>query len=133
GLAKEPARRTISAKGLIVAPGFIDVHTHSDGWLLKIPFFKPKLSQGFTTEVLASDGISYAPVTDDNYRDWFLYLRSLNGLQQEDYRGWHSMAEYLSHFDRRNAQNVAMEIPYANLRTMFAGWRRGPLDDIQLK
>ena len=75
-------RRAIDARGLVVAPGFIDVHTHADGWLLKTPNLAPKTSQGFTTEVLMSDGISYAPVTPENYRDWFLYLRSLNGLRR---------------------------------------------------
>jgi N-acyl-D-amino-acid deacylase len=127
------ARKTIDARGLVVAPGFVDVHAHSDGWLLKIPHLVPKTSQGFTTEVLMSDGISYAPVTPENYRDWFMYLRGLNGLQQEDYRGWRTIADYLALLDGRTAQNVAAEIPYANVRVLAAGWRRGPLDDSQIK
>ncbi|MBI3839045.1 MAG: D-aminoacylase [Planctomycetia bacterium] len=131
--ADTPARATIDAGGLIVAPGFIDVHNHSDGWLLKIPHLLPKTSQGFTTEILMSDGISYAPVTRENYRDWFLYLRSLNGLEQEDYRGWRTIADYLALLDGHTAQNVAAEIPYANVRVLAAGWRRGPLDDVQIK
>jgi N-acyl-D-amino-acid deacylase len=131
--ADTPAHATINAHNQIVAPGFIDVHTHSDGWLLKIPHLLPKTSQGFTTEILMSDGISYAPVTPENYRDWFLYLRSLDGLQQEDYRGWRTIADYLALLDRHTAQNVAAEIPYANLRVLAAGWRRGPLDDVQIK
>ncbi|MEX2115212.1 MAG: amidohydrolase family protein, partial [Pirellulales bacterium] len=45
-LAGQPARRTIDAQGLVVAPGFIDVHNHSDGWLLKRANFVPKTSQG---------------------------------------------------------------------------------------
>src|ERR1700760_870979 len=57
------AKATIDAVGLIIAPGFIDVHNHSDGWLLKTPNFASKTLQGFTTEVLMSDGISYAPTT----------------------------------------------------------------------
>jgi N-acyl-D-amino-acid deacylase len=99
------ARRTIDARALAVAPGFIDVHNHSDGWLLKTPQLVPKTSQGFTTEVLASDGISYAPVTPENYRDWFVYLRALNGLHVEDYQGWRTIADYLALVDRRTAQN----------------------------
>ncbi len=127
------ARRAIDARGLVVAPGFVDVHNHSDGWLLKTPHLLPKTSQGFTTEVLASDGISYAPVTRENYREWIAYLRALDALEEEDYQGWHSMSEYMALVDRRNVQNAIMLIPYANVRVLAAGWRRGPLDDSQMK
>ena len=86
----------IDATGLVVAPGFIDTHNHSDGWLLKIPHLVSKTSQGFTTEVLASDGISYAPVEPGQAGEWLHYLRSLDGLQLADYRGWRSIADYMA-------------------------------------
>jgi N-acyl-D-amino-acid deacylase len=127
------AKQVLDAAHHVVAPGFIDVHNHSEGWLLKTPHFVPKLSQGFTTEILMSDGISYAPVTDQNWQEWFLYLRSLNGLLPEDYSGWHTIADYLARLDGRTAQNVAALIPYANLRVIAAGWRRDILDDTQIR
>jgi len=127
------ARRVIDARGLVVAPGFVDVHTHSDGWLLKTPQLVAKTSQGITTEVLASDGISYAPVSPENYRDWFVYLRALNGLQQQDYEGWRTLADYLALIEGRTVQNVIGLVPYANVRVLAAGWGRGPLDDTQIK
>src|SRR5687768_10048295 len=126
-------RRTIDARGKIVAPGFIDVHNHSDGWLLKHANFWPKTSQGFTTEVLMADGISYAPVDERTWRQWFYYLRSLNGLRLEDYRGWRSIADYMQLLDGGTAQNVATHIPYANVRTLSCGFGRNPPDDYQMR
>jgi N-acyl-D-amino-acid deacylase len=131
-LSEVVAPHAIDARGRIVAPGFIDVHTHADGWLLTTPNLLPKTSQGFTTEILMSDGISYAPVSPQNWREWFHYLRALNGLVPEDYEGWRSIADYLALLDRRTAQNVISEIPYANLRVLAADWKRGPLDDTQI-
>jgi N-acyl-D-amino-acid deacylase len=52
----------IEANGLIVAPGFIDVHTHDDRLLLSAPDMAPKVSQGVTTVVVGNCGISLAPL-----------------------------------------------------------------------
>lgn len=125
------ARRRIDVQGKIVAPGFIDVHNHSDGWLLKTPNFSSKTLQGFTTELLMVDGISYAPVDAQTWREWFYYLRSLDGLRLDDYDGWGSIAEYLGRLEGRTAQNVAAHIPYANVRTMSCGFGRAAVDDFQ--
>ncbi len=62
-LADQPARQRVSAKGRIVAPGFIDVHTHDDCLLLHAPQgAHPKLSQGVTTVITGNCGISLAPL-----------------------------------------------------------------------
>ena len=62
-LADQPAKKRVSAKGRIVAPGFIDVHTHDDCLLLREPHgAHPKLSQGVTTVVTGNCGISLAPL-----------------------------------------------------------------------
>lgn len=121
------ARQTLDVAGLVVAPGFIDVHNHSEGWLLRQPAFAPKLCQGFTSEILMSDGISYAPLTPELAPDWFHYLRALNGLTLADYRGWQTLGDYLARLDRRTAQNAAVLIPYANVRVLAGGWGRQPL------
>jgi N-acyl-D-amino-acid deacylase len=126
-------RQTLNAKGKIVAPGFIDVHTHSDGWLLKLPHLLSKTSQGFTTEVIMADGISYAPVTPHTVHDWIYYLRSLNALCFEEYQGWQSLADYMALLDRRNVQNSITHIPYANLRVMAGGFGGHVPDDYQMR
>ncbi|HUQ67937.1 MAG TPA: hypothetical protein VM165_00350 [Planctomycetaceae bacterium] len=120
------ARTQLNAAGRIVAPGFIDVHNHCDGWLLREPIFVPKLRQGFTTELLVSDGIGYAPVDAVTAPQWFFYLRCLNALRLDEYRGWESLAEYHQRMDRRTASNTLVQVPYANVRTLLCGFGRGP-------
>jgi N-acyl-D-amino-acid deacylase len=56
--------RRIEASGRIVAPGFIDSHTHDDGYLLVEPDMTPKISQGVTSVVIGNCGISLAPIFD---------------------------------------------------------------------
>ncbi len=123
----------IDATNQIIAPGFVDVHNHTDGWILKHSHFTAKTLQGFTTEVLAADGISYAPVNEHTVRQWFFYLQALNALQQEEYRGWYSLHEFMSSMDGRNVQNAMTHIPYANIRSMYCGWGRGDVDDFQMQ
>ncbi len=61
-LAGQPAREVRDGRGLALAPGFIDVHTHDDTMVIRRPEQLPKLSQGVTTVVVGNCGISAAPV-----------------------------------------------------------------------
>ncbi|MFT5195703.1 MAG: N-acyl-D-amino-acid deacylase, partial [Candidatus Promineifilaceae bacterium] len=131
-LADSSSAVVIDAAGKIVSPGFIDVHTHTDGWYLKKPNFFSKTGQGFTSEVIMADGISYAPVNKHTAYEWIYYLRGLNGLQFEDYTGWESIADYMALLDRKTAQNTIPHIPYANVRTLACGFGRQGPDDVQM-
>jgi N-acyl-D-amino-acid deacylase len=62
GCQRPKARRELDAEGLVLAPGFIDMHAHSDLALLRDPDHSAKAAQGVTLEVLGQDGLSYAPV-----------------------------------------------------------------------
>ena len=55
------AARTIDATGLVVCPGFIDLHSHAGLTILGEPHHDPKVRQGVTTELIGIDGISHAP------------------------------------------------------------------------
>jgi N-acyl-D-amino-acid deacylase len=132
-LSRSSAVLAIDAAGKAVAPGFVDVHNHSDAWLLKIPHLLPKTRQGFTTEVIMADGISYAPVDDTTSAEWIFYMRSLNGLLFEEYKGWRSVADYMDRLDGRCVQNATTHIPYANLRAKICGFGRLAPDDFQMR
>ena len=60
-LGAAQAARVIDAQQMIVCPGFIDTHTHSDLMVLVDPALEPKVRQGITTDLLNQDGISVAP------------------------------------------------------------------------
>lgn len=132
-LTTTEAQTVIEAEGCVIAPGFVDVHNHSDGWLLREPLQAAKLLQGFTSEVLMLDGIGYAPVNEATWRDWFFYLRSLDGLRMDEYEGWTSAESFMQRLDRRSGQNVLMHVPYANVRSLVAGFGSQPLDDFQMR
>ena len=121
----------IDAAGRVIAPGFIDVHTHSDAILLTQPHLLSKTTQGFTTEFLMLDGISYAPVSAQTVHAWIQYLRALNGLRFEQYTGWESIADYMRLLDGKTAQNVATFVPYANVRTLALGFGERQANDYQ--
>ncbi|MSR81418.1 MAG: D-aminoacylase [Candidatus Latescibacteria bacterium] len=131
-LHQEEARQRIDAAGKIVAPGFVDVHNHSDAWLLKIPHLLPKTTQGFTSEVIMADGISYAPVDRHSAPDWIFYMRALNALLYEEYSGWQSLGEYMARLDGRCVQNAITHLPYANVRVLAYGYGRAAPDDFQM-
>lgn len=91
-LAETEAQVTIDAAGHMIAPGVVDVHNHADAWLLKTPHLISKTSQGFTTEFIMADSISYASVNGQivvplrsNNRDLF-DSTSQNGLSLEQCR-----------------------------------------------
>lgn len=128
-----PAAKTIDATGLIVTPGFIDVHNHSDGWLIRERNFAPKTTQGFTTEVLQADGIGYGPINQQTVREWLFYLRSLDGLRLQDWTGWETFEEFMKALDGSSAQNAASHLPYANIRSMACGFGRAFVDDFQMR
>jgi N-acyl-D-amino-acid deacylase len=124
------ARRTIDAQGMVVCPGFIDMHTHSDLMPLVDPKCTAKTVQGVTTEVIGQDGLSYAPLTDETLAFFRTTLRGLNGDPNGLDWDWRSTAEYLQRFDRRVAVNVAMLAPHGNVRAAVVGLEdRAPTRD----
>nr|WP_246312088.1 D-aminoacylase [Aquabacterium terrae] len=97
-------------RGRVVAPGFIDVHTHDDAIVLQQPAMTPKLSQGITTVIAGNCGISLLPWLSDDPPP------PLNLLGRDSFRHA-SVASYREAFDAaRPAVNVALLIGHTTLR-----------------
>ena len=115
------AGQVIDATGMVVCPGFIDMHSHSEMSLLSNPDHEPKLRQGVTTEVIGVDGLSYAPITPTKLEPILTYLSAVNGKPPEGVQ-WGSVAEFLSLFDGRSSANVAYFVPHMAVRVEAMGW-----------
>jgi len=124
-LTEEPAGRTIDANGLTVAPGFIDMHSHSDWRLWANRRAESKIRQGVTTEVVGNCGFSPAPVSDEfrgAMKSFALYLPP--GMDFE----WRSFGQYLRGYREGGvALNVAHLVGHGTLRLAAMGFaRRAP-------
>jgi N-acyl-D-amino-acid deacylase len=112
--------RTIDAQGLVVAPGFIDIHTHSDFALLRNRKAESAVRQGITTSLLGACGRSCAPVSENNKE--FL-LKDIIGYDSKVPVTWDSFAEYLRELERRGvAQNVGALVGHNAVRIAIMGY-----------
>ncbi len=124
-LAKLDARRRIDATGLTVTPGWIDTHAHSDGALLKDPQHANGLRQGITTEVLDQDGLSYSPLSPDDYKMYRRYLGGLLGDPPEDL-DMSTIAAFRENY-RGIGPNTVCLVPHGALRINVLGFQDAPL------
>ena len=131
-LARAETRRVIDATGMIVSPGFIDTHTHSEGPLLLDPQHANGLRQGITTEILGLDGMSYAPLSSENYRIYRHWLGGLLGDPSEDL-DMSSVAAFRANYHKKVAINTAYLVPNGTIRLEVLGFHDVPLlgDDLE--
>jgi N-acyl-D-amino-acid deacylase len=111
------AGRRIDATGLVVAPGFIDLHSHSGLMILADPLHEPKVRQGVTTEVIGVDGLSYAPIPDPDDLEALVHMNAgLDGRPDIAY-DWGSVESYLDRLDAlRPSVNLAFLVGNSPLR-----------------
>src|SRR6267378_4363173 len=112
-----PARRVIDARGQVVAPGFIDIHTHSDFTLPLNPRAESKIRQGVTLEVVGNCGFSVAPALPGRAAMLREYLASSAPWLPF---GETSFADYVAAFPP-TALNVILQVGHNTLRLMTAG------------
>jgi N-acyl-D-amino-acid deacylase len=127
-LADRDAALRIDGRGLTIAPGFIDVHSHTDELWLVDPRCEGKIMQGVTTEIGGNCGSSVAPL-DGLALD---YRRSDLAPYALDVT-WRTVDEFLSEVERnRTALNVATLVGLGTVRRCVRGDGEGRLDDVEL-
>jgi N-acyl-D-amino-acid deacylase len=127
------ARRRIDATGMVVAPGFIDLHSHSGLLIFSAPEHEPKVRQGVTTEVIGVDGISYAPFDDPEALAALVVMNAgLDGRPEIDF-DWSTVESYLDRLDAmRPSVNLAFLVGNTALRIAAVGWDEVPATDAQV-
>jgi N-acyl-D-amino-acid deacylase len=124
------ARLVIDGAGLIVAPGFIDLHTHSDYTLLVNPLAESKVRQGVTTEVIGNCGTSPAPLGEDGYP----IVRARMAQQYQLDVTWRSFGEYLERLAEAGvAVNVVPLVGHGAVRSAVMAYAQRPPSAAELE
>lgn len=121
----------IDADGLVLAPGFIDMHSHSDLAILSDKDHVARLSQGCTLEVLGQDGLSYAPADESTMEILWDRLAAWNG-RPDLVPDWRSVGEYLDRIDAGSPVNAGYLVPHGTLRMVAMGWADRPPSPAEL-
>ncbi len=121
-------KEIINAEGMMLTPGFIDIHGHSDISILAAPEATGKLSQGITTEVCGNCGLSAFPITNLN-RD---HLKQLFDHYNTDLT-WSTFANYAETVQKVNPGiNIASLCGHNTLRAAVVGYEKQELNNCEL-
>lgn len=133
-IKSDNADRIIDASGLVIAPGFIDTHTHSDLKILETPYNEVKARQGITTELLGQDGIGMAPLPVEYISSWKKNLAGLDGVSETINWEYKTTEGYLNQMEKGTVGlNYACLVPHGNIRMEAMGLEGRPATEAEIK
>ena len=119
-----PGKTEIDATGTVVAPGFIDSHTHMDAFVVQYPNGNPVVNYGVTTIIIGDCGASCAPVPPkpEPRKVLVQYLRRVldKYVDDKDWK-WSTFGDYLNYLEGKVAVNVAPLMPHSPVRLTVMG------------
>ena len=126
GDVEEDATTTIDADGQVVAPGFVDIHTHYDAQVLWDPAATPSPLHGVTTVVGGNCGFTIAPIEEREVDYLTRMLARVEGMPLESLLeavkyDWRSFGEYLDRLERKVAVNAGFLVGHSAIRRVVMG------------
>ncbi len=127
-LAGRPAQRVIDAEGLLVTPGWVDIHTHFDGQVCWDKQVTPSSWHGVTTVVMGNCGVGFAPVRPGSEDELVQLMESVEdipgtALHEGIPWGWETFGQYLDAIDTPYTLDIGAQLPHVALRHYVMGER----------
>lgn len=134
GVVRGSGKRELQAHGALVAPGFVDIHTHYDGQVAWDDRLHPSSWHGVTTVVFGNCGVGFAPVHDTDHERLVQLMEGVEDIPGTALHeglpwGWNSFPEYLDAIDAPKDVNFAAQVPHAALRLHVMGERGAQRED----